>query len=542
MVLDALTERLAQGDLNDPVALRAALDAHEMQIAPTAVHARTPSPHRPALLAHLAMSTGRLVAFLEGARAWAALYADDRPEAAGERYKVAVQVIQDDGQPNPEVGAGELQRDLQKRIASLAVALADAPAPPASEPSLPWKGNALAWDVALASVLETTGPEGRQAGASLDALAQATGAKYQAGEASLADLFHLWLPSDKAPGARFVLHLARALWIDVVSPRWERQRRNPAALAMPVHLDVARLHSRTFSTEDNEGQRCLAFPNDVVKIERIEPLKMPAYELEALNALVTQGLDKLGSLTAHKVLRWEVTEGHKRVLEGTPDARVLRVAGGWHGLAELLGMPDKMRDDLHPIVAAQAHCAFRFPGGGYGNLLSYTVHPAQGRRRGEVAITLGDALLPHFVFEIKAKMGESRSAYEAIRLVPMLPLPPFVGRTNEHGAQATLSLLVAAELRAQARELARQGGALLNFDELAQRAGVALAALPKLIDRWTQDGDDAPAFLKRVEGDRFTLGDTHVIARRFMVSQGQEEERRSKAGKRSVQQRRKGLP
>lgn len=387
--------------------------------------------------------------------------------------------------------------------------------------------NILAWDARFARYLEGLGEAGKRAAAAVR-----QNAARRLAEGTF--LWQLWADPNTAPaGTRFAQALARVLWADVVEPRL----RKLASLAYPIHVDVTRLHSRTFRVEERDGQRVLAFRNDAVRLERTEPLNVPTFEVAAIDGMLASGLDRLGSVTAHKLLRYEVTEGHRQVLAGIQDPRALCIEGGWSGLAERLALPSKARDDLHAIVIAQAHCAFALPGGAYGNLLSYMVWPARGQRRGQVKIILGDALLPHFVFAIRQKLGESRAAYEAQRLVPIVDLPPFLGRPNEHGAQATLSMAMVAEMRAQAVDMVREGGALFDGFALATRSGLKPGAVPAILDRWTQDGTDAPAFLKRVARDRFTLGDAHVAARAFIEQAGRDSIAASEAGKRSAEQR-----
>lgn len=392
-------------------------------------------------------------------------------------------------------------------------------------------GGAVDLDVAMAVVVEGCGPTGKDAA---EGLRQ---------------------PSELGPWGRWLRHkggaastvpalrlLADVGWLDVIKPRLRRERKQPAALTIAVHEHVIKMHSNIFKQEEHNGQRRLVYPDSVVKVERVDPLDLPAYEMNIIDNLIIRGLDRLGSIPAHRLFHWEVNEGHRRVLAGEPDARNLRVDGGWEALAGILGMSEKMGRDVHAIVAAQAHCVFQMSWGAYGNLLSYHVTPAHGRRRGQVSIVLGDALLPHYCHQISEKMGRGRSAFEAMRLVPMVDMPPFVGRPNDHGAQATMSMATVAEFRRQSRELAKHGGALVNFDVLAQQSGVSAGLVPRVLDRWTCDGDDGPAFLARVDKGRFTLSDAYRPQREFIVAQGNKELARSTDGKRSAAARQRKLP
>lgn len=265
--------------------------------------------------------------------------------------------------------------------------------------------------------------------------------------------------------------------------------------------------------------------------------------------LAARGGALLGSVLGHQVLRWEVSEGNRQWHDGAPDPRKIEVPRGWRGIAEALqnahkGAPDQIR----AIVHAQAHCSFALPSGGFGNLLVLEEHRGRGPTPGRVALILGDHLMPGYARAMAQDLGTSASARMARKLVPLLPLPPFVGRANDHGAQATFSLYLACALRLQAPELVEAGGALFTTDTLlsmAERAGMpryigaAPAAIAALV-RWTSDGSDAPAMFEVSEGHigaspvRLHVGKAYQAARDFLVQAGQDEITGRARGKRSA--------
>jgi len=72
-------------------------------------------------------------------------------------------------------------------------------------------------------------------------------------------------------------------------------------------------------------------------------------------------------------------------------------------------------------------------------------------------------------------------------------------------------------------------------------------------EAWSADGDDAPAFLSRVENDHFSLGEAHADAWDFIVEGGKKsidgttgrprrEARRRDARKSKATQRRRSKP
>ena len=395
----------------------------------------------------------------------------------------------------------------------------------------------LSWDAKLAAFLEKFGEQGKVGAESVRKRAREQLQQFRADAvrplrfrtARAADVWVLWLGADR----RVVRNVARAVWHARVLPRLESLfRRAHAALVHPVMVEVTELYSRAWKPEERNGQRTLQLPTAGIVV-------VPTLGDETLDALLEQGLAWLSSVTGHRLLRWEVVEGHRRYL--TTGDRVLRVEGGWSGLAEAIGASTKKdADKLRSLVLAQAHCRFQLPDGTAGNLLSYrepTEHGGRGRTR-TVEITLGTPLLPGYVDALPG--SKSVSAREARRLVPMLAdLPPFVGQRNGHGAQASLALAVVTELRTQAAELVKEGGVVVPFDRLGRRFGVKPSLLPEMRDRWTRDGDDGPAFLKSVDkAGRVTLGDEHKPARDFLEDAGRREIDGQHAGQKSADRRR----
>jgi hypothetical protein len=255
---------------------------------------------------------------------------------------------------------------------------------------------------------------------------------------------------------------------------------------------------------------------------------------------VKDGAELLKSVTAQRVLRWEVAEGNERVVRGLPDARTLVIQGGWAFFADQLGFTKKQHaSDLRAILHAQAAVTIRQVDGSRGNMLALREVPQRGQHRGRIEIVLGTMLLPYYVFEV-SKDGGGRAAREGKRLVPLPKLPPFVGRANEHGAQATASMLLVRELRSHAVDLFRSGAVHISRDRMAElfyEARVPASLVPRVVDRWTRDDVDGPAFLSMPDADAYTLGDSHVRAREFLLEAGKKEALGSQAGKASVRSR-----
>lgn len=374
---------------------------------------------------------------------------------------------------------------------------------------------------------------------------------------SLRVLFRPWLPKFYLKGEElqeepskdhswinfftpeYVLVFARTLWTNTVEPRLNRERAKPRALVFPVLKEAIDAHTPGGQLQHHQGSNILVNHRGelVAPLKRIEPLKVPTLELSVLPQILRKGSKLLGTLNAYRLLHLEVSLGHQRALDDIKDFRALRFEGGWGAVAEAAGIEGNSRaiSEVHAIIAAQAHLCWVSPDGTYGNLLSYEVRPARRNQRGRVSLILGDSLLPDFIFS-EGFFGNGRKARESRRLVPMLPLPPLVGRDKDKGAQVNLQLRILAEMRQRAGELYQEGGILLSphqLEEFAKDAALPLATLNKVIERWTKDGDDGPALLELIEDHRYTLGKTHQTAKDFITQAGEEEIKGREAGLKS---------
>lgn len=413
--------------------------------------------------------------------------------------------------------------------------LASAPHPGALSPD----GPLLRWDEIFADALDRIGPAGNAAAETVRVHSTQRSRQVPLlGTASplTGELWRLWLlplNEDVPETPRWIHMLGRILWLDVLRPRLAEDRRKPPALPGALFEQLAKVQ--------RPGGRLAETPRGIALVDRDGEhvadvrgeIRVATVHLDAISAMVRDGARMLGSLNAHRTIRWMVSTAHQRAIEGEPDARVLVIEGGWSGFAEVVGARSKKAaDDIKAIVAAMASLDFPLPDGSTGDLLTRRDRPAVGQRAARVEITLGTALLPHYVH------GLPRGNRA---LVPMPALPPLVGRERDHGAQAVLQLQVMAELRRRARELATEGSVLLSrgrWAEMAEEASLPAGVLPAVLDRWTRDGEDGPAFLLVAGTDRYTLSDAHGAIRAFLVDAGKLELEGAEAGRKSVRRKR----
>lgn len=366
-------------------------------------------------------------------------------------------------------------------------------------------------------------------------------AKLATGSNSVAERLYLWAPSmegDTFSVPKGFKALARAVWLAIVRPRLEREAAKPPALVRAVHAPVVEILSRASRDVEKNGQRRLTYGDEVARIV----LDGAALADGALSALmIERGIKLFRSVTAHKVLRHQIFTAHKQALDNAADPRVIRINGGFSAYAaDHLGLTSKRQaEEVRAIVEAEHATELRLPTGAFTRLLTRTVTPSKRGQSGQLELLIGTFLLPTYVDKLRT-MGAGLEARLARRLIPVLDLPPLVGRSNEQGAQASLSMLVVAHLRDNAAELVKHDGVRIDADEwarMADSAGVLRPQIQLLRDRWTQDGDDGPALLRLVEPDRYTLGETHAAALAFIVEGGRKELDGAAAGKKSAARR-----
>jgi len=449
----------------------------------------------------------------------------------------------DDTDDNRRALAAALADELRRARKALEL---DGEAPPAPGARALPDCPGLFWlDELGARFLEGIGAEGEKLAR---AVREKAAERWQAAAAPLlpgvepppaAALWKLWLPKEEAPGGSlFAPLLARALWA-----RREAERRKPAALIYPVHEAVIALHRRGLAIAPDAGAIVEATGQRVLDLVTPDTPNLPVLDLDTMRNLLAAGIQRMGSLTAQRLLRWEVVTGHRQALSGQADPRKIEVEGGWRTLAELIGeRSDKARADLPGIVAVQACTLWQWPDGRRGNLLLYEERPAAPGRPAMVKLILGDMLLPGAVVEMG---GRGRALAEGRRLVPMMDLlPPMAGkRANEQGPQAALHLAIMGELRSHARELAERGSVKIPINrwaDLAAHVGLPRRLLSEVVEAWTRDARDAPAFLTRpdeLDPWRFGLAKAYDPALAFLLAAGRRELGGAKGGKAATAQR-----
>jgi hypothetical protein len=347
------------------------------------------------------------------------------------------------------------------------------------------------------------------------------------------NVWGLWLPpiqSDqdyKKLLSPFMIVLTQALWEDKCFKLWYRETNGSASIVKPIIEKIIPLlgpkKSKKFIEKDGhiilcnqEGEPLLTAP--AIDANMIAPFK--------------NGIKELGTLTGHKMLRWQVKSGFERWVNGENDPRLIEIDGGYSRIAEAIGCCNpreiaKVRDILH----AQAHGYFKFADGSRGNMIILNIlNRYQNTEPSKIRIILGDMLLPTYVHQIERSER---------RLIPIGDIPPLSGGSPDtYAAQAQLQLLVFCEFSNQSIRLAQKGSVLLPpewWREKAVEAGLNPEKIPSIIEHWRQP-DFLNCFLER-QGDEYRLASYYDRQQKFLENQGIGRIKNSEKGKKSVERR-----
>lgn len=339
--------------------------------------------------------------------------------------------------------------------------------------------------------------------------------------------------------------IAEAVWQSRVKQRIESLQKKPPALTYIVSEQVHKPMTKGAKFDQGAGKIIDRRGQELALIDINESSKiLPSMNIDVIQRILRpENIKVLSTINAHRLLRWEIQTVTRQFVEGMVDARALKVYGGYQELANKLGVGSskKAAEQLRDIIVWQAAPRFYQPNGRYGNMLSFDYTPSGKGRPAILQLVLGNMMLPHYVYEL---LNMPQTSASDRRLIPIVDMPPLIGRPNEQGTQPSYQIEILVEMRKAAKEFATHGCVLISknrLEELAERAGLSRRLYLKVIDRWLQDGTDAPAFLKTITEDRYALGAHFKQAQEFIIQAGRREMAMSKAGQKSVSRRNLGI-
>lgn len=261
-------------------------------------------------------------------------------------------------------------------------------------------------------------------------------------------------------------------------------------------------------------------------------ISIPTVHQDVLK-IVAMGVNQLNTLIAHRFIRYIPRMCFSQMTDGIGDYRVIRRERGWSEIAEHLQLTNRQHiSRLKQVGYAMAYCewdASLFS----GNLLSIKRDKSDITKRWEaLEITAGTMLLPYRACEL-FKNGDSNL------LIPILEDPPLVGANQYHAGQFLFQMQIISEFSRQSIELYKHGFIELppdKWEKSAQACGIE-PILKKVQDRWTQDGDDGPKLLEKIDQNFYTLGKAHEKVLKFLIEQGSIRSKNSERGKKSADKR-----
>ena len=274
-------------------------------------------------------------------------------------------------------------------------------------------------------------------------------------------------PDDFGFELRFTRVLAQMLHrraIREAEERAERTARNPSAgIAMPYLTQL--VSASRFGRSSSKMQRQIDGEWAVLdnRGRRVAWFVPPQLVDDEGTAHIMAALSRL-SVT--RVMRWAVWTAYwQRFQLERENPQTLFMPGGVSGLAQALGLEPSgsTREELVLALEALASIRIDTPRSD-GRVFSWNERRAVGRREAVLDAVVFGPLRPDYIDDTTPR-GDER------KLVPIpLPqhLPAFVGRANEHPAQANLQLLVMRHFRKNARHFADHGSVELHRDELRE--------------------------------------------------------------------------
>ncbi len=324
----------------------------------------------------------------------------------------------------------------------------------------------------------------------------------------------------------FIRLLATCRWVDIIRRYVCEKLENPPALSYQFSVQILKTKSK--GNKLNDANNALVDSSG----KTISSFDKSAYmPVEIAESIIRSNIPLLNSVTSSYVLRWLPTQAHKQHFLNIKNPNTIVLDGGYRRLGELSGAgnAESINEKIKKIISLLSGCGYRYEGKNNiitGNLLFYEHSQAKGQNSSTLTVTLAQALCPGFIDELPK--GNSKYKLERL-LVPVVAMPTFIGRANDHGSQANFQDAMLIEMRLRAVELYERGGILLNNDslkELATKAKMPISLIPKVISHWVAEN-----YLEKVEDCVLNLGSRYPEARAMLLEAGEKIVKGSIAGK-----------
>ncbi|MCC6127953.1 MAG: hypothetical protein IT584_01995 [Chlamydiae bacterium] len=379
-------------------------------------------------------------------------------------------------------------------------------------------------DERFARELEKIGPLGKEMGRALIEASKSWKKNYDLDQNGLA-LFRLWVDFDIPPYyCRYLKLFAEILWKDSVEAQFQRDQKHLPALTLTVQRPLSRLFSSRVSSVVRDEKTSLFYEGKIVA---------EAHSLEPKYAtLLAKGIQNLGSIYHHKLLRLECQRGYENWISGKTDPQIIRFDRGETQIAELLGFKCKQAPSIiKSLLYAQSCMTFYFDDQNTSQLISLEEFSSQCTHRSEgLQIALSPQLMPNYTFQTDRR---------GRLLVPLSAFPPFVSAPQYHAGQALLQMVILEEFTNQSIELATNQSIEITEDkwrEFLKKSNLPLSVYKAVLQQWI--GHDPSCLLTPIAEDRYALGPSYAKEHKFLSSQGSLRKNRQIQAQISVRKRR----
>ena len=175
-------------------------------------------------------------------------------------------------------------------------------------------------------------------------------------------LFRIWLdPNVDHYFCRFPKIFAEILWEDKINHRLKKLKKFQPAIPSGFWIQTIKPSlARNLILEKTDDQIGGFDKNGKMAIS----VKIPCLDKKSLD-LVANGISSLGSLSGHRLLRWELKVGCQNIINDNPDPRSVITEGGFEGIAHLIGCGKNKATvtEVKSILYAQANAMFHMPNG-----------------------------------------------------------------------------------------------------------------------------------------------------------------------------------
>lgn len=389
-----------------------------------------------------------------------------------------------------------------------------------------YENKEMFWlDFVLLEFISKIGSHGKKAAKTLTQAFKQRYKEFTAdGKKDMPSIFKLWVSKSNPFYPPYLKLLAEVVWEDIIYPK-EQKKEKLKAPAISRKLWVSSM-AKLFLKENNvtETEKRLEYRD--TKGELLAHADVAAIDSTTLQT-IKSGIANMPGVNGIKAFTWIVRRGYHNVIEGCKDPRLIQTTGGYSGIAEMMGCTSKndqkqIKEILHTMDAFRlsAPIGLNMIQDGRLIILETTSRSRFGHPSG-INIILGTMLLPHFVFELPKR--------ERL-LVPIPELPPTTGDRKTHASQYLLQIHLLEVMSENSRELHKNGYIHIPkeiWTELANKSGLPIRALPKVIDRWTREDG-----ILEADGEYFTLNRKEQGAElAFLKEQGRRREANSRRAK-----------